>query len=284
MIKELKLDKLGKSISIKEILNSIEYCEKDIVYIGGSLIEGIIEPCSKGMGNKYSDLDVFIIREHSDFLRTDCVYSGKVKKTCFNVVNGIGCDIEIYDIERILQVIESISKAEIQEDERVLNYIKYPKGWDLWTLNSFYNRIHSSICIFGETKYLCLKENLKIQKFMEIYKYHLLNEIDNKIDDVKGNIDCNELFTALLCMRDICNDLMWLILLNSQIMCDRKKWIWLKYNNYVTGNDEKKEFYEKVKYILFGSIPEKELESTLVEFMSQIEHEIENILVGELDI
>lgn len=37
-----------------------------MIFIAGSLVEGKVNPCSKGMGNMLSDIDVFILRSGGD--------------------------------------------------------------------------------------------------------------------------------------------------------------------------------------------------------------------------
>lgn len=51
------------TIAKKDILEILNYKKEDIIFLGGSLIEGSINKFSKGMGNKLSDIDVFILSD-----------------------------------------------------------------------------------------------------------------------------------------------------------------------------------------------------------------------------
>lgn len=77
MINELYLKKINKTIDFKILRKRLNLFPDDIAYLGGSLIDGEVNKYSKGLGNKYSDLDIFIIRESSKFQDSDSTYAGK---------------------------------------------------------------------------------------------------------------------------------------------------------------------------------------------------------------
>ncbi|WP_428832263.1 nucleotidyltransferase domain-containing protein [Caldifermentibacillus hisashii] len=53
----IELKPISKSISEDEILKCVSYTSNDFVFVSGSLIEGL--------GNKKSDLDIFVITQLS---------------------------------------------------------------------------------------------------------------------------------------------------------------------------------------------------------------------------
>lgn len=108
-------------ISFEEICDSICVSNKDVVYIGGSLVEGHINPLSFGMGNKFSDVDVFIIREHNAFLKTACVYDDNVRRTFFCEKKQCGFDVEVYDKDFVNVFAEVLNRVEVAPNERINN-------------------------------------------------------------------------------------------------------------------------------------------------------------------
>lgn len=67
-------------IKYSDIISKLSLHNNDIAYISGSLVEGVLDEFGKGMGNQYSDIDVFIIREHSLFVETESIYCDQYKK------------------------------------------------------------------------------------------------------------------------------------------------------------------------------------------------------------
>ena len=58
-------------VSITELLDGISYETQDVVFIAGSLVEGVTDPLAKGIGNRYSDIDVFVLKEDFDTLKKE---------------------------------------------------------------------------------------------------------------------------------------------------------------------------------------------------------------------
>lgn len=57
------IDKINRNIDLDYIKSKLDLCEKDIVFISGSLIENIKGNFSKNIGNIYSDIDIFILKD-----------------------------------------------------------------------------------------------------------------------------------------------------------------------------------------------------------------------------
>ena len=93
MKSELYITKINKTIDLNILRERLNLFSDDVAYIGGSLIDGQINKYSEGLGNKYSDLDIFIIRESSKFKDSDSTYAGKFKKIDFLELPDYGIDI-----------------------------------------------------------------------------------------------------------------------------------------------------------------------------------------------
>ena len=236
----IELEKKGirkgnKEISFAELIRTIRPYETDIVYIGGSLVEGQIELLSSGMGNSLSDLDVFIIRDHNNFERTDCVYDQFVKKTYFidDIFDGV--DVEVFDTDFINDLSKVLSCKKIDLASRTSNFFSdsLTNGGSYRLINSFLNRLRYSLCLYNKEKYNEVKNMIAFDRFLEIKKANQLVKIDNLLPDIVGNIDANQLDVALYCLRELYFETLEYILAHENIFVDRGKWIILKFKNLV---------------------------------------------------
>ena len=187
------------------------------------------------MGNELSDLDIYIIREHNNFVNTDFVYNQSVKKTYFinNVLGGI--DVEVFDRDFINNLNEILLNKKINPSERCGNFFSdsLADGGSYRLINSFLNRLKYSICLYNEDGYNELKSQINFNRFLEIKKANQLVIIDNIFPDIIGNIRLNQLDVALYCSRELFLEALEYILANEKIFVDRKKWVVLKFRNLV---------------------------------------------------
>ena len=58
----IQFKQMNRSLDTETIMQRLNAGADDIVYIGGSLVDGTVNPLSEGMGNESSDVDVFVIR------------------------------------------------------------------------------------------------------------------------------------------------------------------------------------------------------------------------------
>lgn len=158
------------------------------------------------MGNNYSDVDVFIIRDESDFEFTDAVYSNSASKIYFDNYMELGFDVEVFNIKYVNLLIDAIDKTEIIEDKRIANIYKdvLQTGNDLEFINSFLNRIINSVCIYNYDNYIQIKNKINVDKFLEIMNLYIITEVDNTHFDVIGNIDEGQ-FQSNYCRYNKCN-------------------------------------------------------------------------------
>ena len=117
------IEKLDKIITLSDVEKCIKILENDIVYFGGSLIEGKMNKNSNGMGNIYSDLDMFIIRDEEKFSETKSTYKDKFKKTTFIRVNGISIDVEIFNYKYIKILIDELNTVKLDLNTRIDNVL-----------------------------------------------------------------------------------------------------------------------------------------------------------------
>lgn len=274
-------------IGFEEILDSIQTMDEDIVYIGGSLVEGQLNPLSSGMGNIFSDVDVFIIREHSDFLKTDCVYDNNVRKAFFREIKQRGFDIEVYDKAFVIALMEALERIQLDPQERIYNiFSKYlPKECNFELLNTFLCRLYNSICIKGKGPYRELRNNIRYRKFLDLMANNTIVSVDNIYDDVQGNIEAGQLDVALYCARRIVLNVMFVVLMKEGIFTDREKWIPLKFQNLCLAKDTFTELYEAYRNLFRGELfHDGKCKKVIVEAMSVSKQIIETVLMEELQL
>lgn len=174
MKSELYITKINKTIDLKILGERLNLFSDDVAYIGGSLIDGQINKYSEGLGNKYSDLDIFIIRESSKFKDSDSTYVGKFKRIDFLELPDYGIDIEIYDRDFIENLILSVSRIEFDLNKRVTNSFIIDDSFNYTEILTFFNRFINSICIFNEKEFSLLKNKLTLSKWFELQKYSII--------------------------------------------------------------------------------------------------------------
>ena len=72
----IQFKQMNRSLDTETIMQRLNAGADDIVYIGGSLVDGTVNPLSEGMGNESSDVDVFVMGDdwkgQFDFLKDYC--------------------------------------------------------------------------------------------------------------------------------------------------------------------------------------------------------------------
>lgn len=274
-------------ISFNDICRDLQPLSSDVVYIGGSLIEGYLDPFGKGMGNAYSDIDIFIIRNHSDFLKTSAVYDHGIKKTLFVDHFPVGLDVEVYDREFVESIINAINLASICTTEKVANVLKKNLStsvpWEL--INSFINRLHYSVCLFNEKGYCNLYNRIQFQKYLEIYGDFLVTGINGIRSDVIGNLDSHQYSVALSCMRDIMYKTMAFVLAHNNVSVDRTKWIFLKFKNLCMSISDYGELYDAALTLFQGDlVDDAKCKLAITNAMEQSENTIERTYLGAIEL
>lgn len=275
----------NERVSFNDIITEINPFKDDVVYLAGSLIEGIVGKYSNGMGNSYSDIDVFIIREHDKFLYTEAVYDDVVKKTYFprNLKNRL--DVEVYDSDYVIRLSQILKSFTPSANERSWNILKnrLPAGNDLSFVVTYLNRFLNSICVHNNRQYEILREQTDFHKFFILKRDNLLVQADNAYPDVIGNLEVQQYDVALYCMREVYMYIVWAVLAHEGISFDRNKWLPLKFQNFVR---------ETGKYTMLWSVYVNLFRSDLsdnIQCAINIKHAIEickktteDLLLGDL--
>lgn len=254
MRSELYITKINKTIDLNILRERLNLFSDDVAYIGGSLIDGQINKYSEGLGNKYSDLDIFIIRESSKFKDSDSTYAGKFKKIDFLELPDYGIDIEIYDRDFIENLILSISRIEFDLNQRVTNSFLIDDSFNYTDISTFFNRFRNSICIFNEDEFNLLKNKLTLSKWLELQKYSIINSIENLYADILGNLDSENFDVAVICTREAYLLLVKYIVFSLGDTVDRDKWLPIKLRNIVKYNPFYQELEHAYNVLFFGDL------------------------------
>lgn len=76
----IQFKQMNRSLDTETIMQRLNAGAGDIVYIGGSLVDGTVNPLSEGMGNESSDVDVFVIKGGLDFGDSESEYTESIKR------------------------------------------------------------------------------------------------------------------------------------------------------------------------------------------------------------
>lgn len=277
----------GRKVFFDEICERVNASTKDIVYLGGSIIEGQVNHIAAGMGNKYSDVDVFIIRDHDEFINTVGVYEEAVRKTFFCENLPLGLDVEVLDKQYIESLANAIHKASIDPNGKVANVFKklLPAGNSIEFINTILCRLKNSICIHGNGEYEGICSSIDFSKFLDLMIAQKIVAIDNKFDDVEGNLSVGQLDTALICIRRIVLSVMETVLMSQGFFSDREKWVQLKFKNLCLQDSSYSMFWEKAFELFRGDLSDDALcEAVISESIHMSKRTIERILLGGNDL
>lgn len=192
--------------------------EDDIVYLSGSLVEEI--------GNKYSDLDVFVLSDNLSCRDSEYDY-GTYKVSFFNL-NGVNCDVEYWETASIKKIINQVSSINLNDlDTRTINLIKLD-NLSFENTVSLIHRFLNSICIHNEEKMETMKRQLDIDVLYRIISRGFINKVDGGFDDIIGNYEAGEYETAYLNCNIQVIELMKAYIFSYKYTIDRNKWVYKK--------------------------------------------------------
>lgn len=271
----------GKFVFFEEILDKVCCDSNDIVYISGSIVEGSMNVYSRGMGNDFSDIDVFILKDDDSYNSVDFEYDKKYKKIDFMSVKSIPLDIEFFKKSTIYYLKESLDCYDLISNERIGSNFILPNYFSIDGANSFINRLKNSICINNFHEYNMIRNDFSFNKWTELQKQLCLNSIDNLKIDVFGNLKNNQLDVAMYCTREMYFEFMKFIILINGDFVDRDKWIPLKFMNICS--DLKKYSREREHFIiLFYSDVTKDKKKLIVNTIDIIYSFINSYFLGDV--
>lgn len=227
---------IEKKLDISDIEKSIKIYDNDVVYIGGSLVEGMINERSFGMGNIYSDIDLFIIRDKKYYDITDGEYDFNGVKSYFVNISGMNIDIEVYDRNEVENIVNSINSISFDSNKRTENILNTTIS--LFDVNSFLCRLFNSIPLKNQVQYLDLRDTINSEKFFELYANHTINKIQNIIEDTKGNKINQQYDVSLYSIRAAFLEYLKVYIMNYKEFIDRDKWVFLKMMNISSSNND----------------------------------------------
>ena len=134
-------------------------------------------------------------------------------------------DIEIYSQEAIDNLIKSIENISIDESQRIRNSFKLPNSWSIRDVKSIVNRMKNSIAIQNVDSFIHICNQIDIEKFLSYQRVLLVNEIDNILPDIWGNLTETIFEVSLFVTRNMFIKFMELFLVNEGETVDREKWV-----------------------------------------------------------
>lgn len=280
---KIHIKQLNRTISIEKLISNLKVFDSDIIYLSGSLIEGKVNIYSKGMGNKYSDIDVFIIRAPKEFESTQNVYDYNYKKVDLKKIDGINYDIEIFDLDYIKEITESLDNINLTLNTRIGNSINLPDNTSHDDVNGFLNRFVNSIVIKNLDSYNIIKNKLEIDKWISLQKYFYINAIENGIEDIVGNMEANQLGVAMLCMQKTFLDFLKYVILFNRDLIDRDKWIPLKIANIAEQNELFLDVIDQHKFLFYSEKETVKMKKKVIQSsLNFVKNKIEELELEEL--
>ncbi|HEL1773397.1 hypothetical protein QE612_06645 [Streptococcus suis] len=272
-----------KEINLSKLHDTFPIYSTDIIYLSGSLIDGEINKYSTGMGNKKSDLDLFVVRDSDLFKNTSCIYEQTFRKTDFISLDSWEVDIEVYDKNFIEKLKKHISLIRLNANLRVDNIMKLSNEISEATITSFFNRLYNSICIQNEKDYQDLITQLDIESWINLKKVSIVNNIENIYSDIIGNIDEENYEVALLCARQAFMLLVQYIVFSIGDFIDREKWIPIKIKNIVKYHAEYSDLIKVYNLLFFSDLNDNKMKKNISEYtIRYIQGKIEEESMREL--
>ena len=250
----------SKQIHIKNILKKVPFLDDDIVFLSGSIIEGIQNQSSQGMGNMYSDLDVFILRNDKNFdEKLEVVYDQvAVLKTFYNI-DDVNIDVEVYKKSTIEKIIRSLNECSFDSNIRTPNQIKFYDGFNQRLFVTFMHRFINSLVIYNEKEYLEMKDSLAFDNFYRYYIRMCINRVDMNYEDVVGNLNKGEYEVAAIVAREILIETAKAFIGFNEETIDRLKWIPLKLRNLALLSEYNSNIYRRfVDFQFYIAISDQE--------------------------
>lgn len=280
MIKTIDLKQISRQISVQDIIKVLEVeNSEDLIFISGSLIEGSISKFSSGMGNEYSDIDIFIVTKNYDNIYENKVaYNDLGRKTLFKNSYGLNYDIEVYDwsiFHKIIQEVNNVNLSDI--NIRTTNCIKLPDGIAFDTGMGLIHRFINSIPLTNHRYYDEIKSELDQNKYFKLLTRYHVNYIDNEYEDVIGNLKANQIEVSAVILKASMLKTMKAFLTYNHISIDRDKWVILNLKNFAEYNEHAKQIYLKFKKLYFANYDDNKAINLIEEGLAFINNIISEI-------
>ena len=252
-------NKIDENI-IKEISEMInqDFNDEKMIFLSGSLIEKI--------GNKFSDLDIFIITDNvSKLTLSNYDYDHNDLKIIFKEYNGIKCDIEIYNEDLIKENIKILNNHNF-ENKRILNVFS---KIDTNLFLSFIHRMITGRYIKNEVELKKIVSEINLDKYFLVLKRFYQNQIENSYDDLVGNFYEKNYMTVILIGNMILPTLMAYFLAKKNVSIDRRKWAYEKLKALSNKDKESEFFLRKIDSFFLGKFKIEDYGKQLINFINQ---------------
>ncbi|EJV74120.1 nucleotidyltransferase domain-containing protein [Bacillus cereus] len=273
----IHLSSISFELDKKKLIELINCNQDDVIFISGSLVEGI--------GNEKSDLDIFVLVDDFENLNSNFDYNFNEVKLKFEKLNSLGCDIEFWPLKVVIELIEQINKIDFENPNlRSLNQIKIT-NYEFRKLSSFIHRFLVSECVFNDEKYNKLKDKINVPKFCRLMTRYNVNMVDNLYEDIIGNLEKKEDETAVIISKDFLMKTITAYLFSNLYTLDREKWIYIKLKilaeNYIEAKGVLDDFQNLYFQRTFSAPNEaRDLVEDIIYFSNDIVSKIENKLGG----
>ncbi|QOW60934.1 hypothetical protein [Treponema pedis] len=272
--------KLNKKIDYNSLVENLHPLENDMIFIAGSLVEEKVNINSKGMGNIFSDIDIFILRNTDKDREFDISIEGydyKSVKIDFKRINDINIDIEYYRQEDIYNLIQQLNKVDFlncNRSRRLKTWIKLPNGIILDRFLSFLHRLYYSISIYNIYDLEILKKSINYKNYFKFSAQYYIQMMDMRYDDVLGNIKYGDQYVAVQEAREMLTYCMAAYIFSYEESIDRLKWVPLRLKNIAELDTTVYKIYLHYEKLLFNTIltNEQEIENYVEEVFNLLEY------------
>lgn len=251
---------------LKNLINSIPKGDSDMIFLSGSLVQGI--------GNKYSDIDVFVLSENifSNNIVDFAEYDQKFRKTGFINFQGVNIDIEYWDLSIIREIVNKLNTINFSNPQvRVYNLMKF-KELTVEEALSFLHRFYIGEFIEGSKGLKKLRDGINFENYFKIKSLYVKVGIDNAYEDILGNISEKNYYNALLLLRENVLKCLGIQLSEENISYDRDKWILpLFEKNFETISSE------KLHDIFWKEVTDENVESLISVGMKYLNEVLEGV-------
>lgn len=213
------------------------YC----AWVSGSLVEGL--------GNKASDIDVYVIDERSNFKKSPTKNNND--HAIFVVFEGgRRFDYEVWPIESVKMLAEKLNEIPLNKDENTLDILNEGEI-------DFIHRVEIGIPILNNKSYSEIKKYFNKTKFQDYLKNNKLLYLDDSFEDAVGMfMDGDYKLSSLRCRNVVEYSIDYLLLLYGCRVI-KEKYREKIFRNFINKNDKIKNIYDRYwEYI--SSIPQDE--------------------------
>jgi hypothetical protein len=239
--REAILQELG--IAKDKILSDIvDYQSQDVVFVAGSLVESMVSDFCHGMGNRLSDIDIFVLSNDSSV----------DKQVILKDAGHTFYDIEVYDLSIVEHVVERISQCNFDNVLPANRLVQLQDNIRLFDYVSLLHRFSYGIPIFNENKFDQLRQGFDRNNYLHILRRREINNFDNPYNDCIGNLEKGNLDVAIYLSRCLIISAIKIFLFSQGLSLDRDKWILLKLKNM--DSPKAKDLYHKFGQLYYSGL------------------------------